>query len=56
MLFISEVSINDVNDVADPLDKVVAGLQASGDVQIPLKAVHVRAKLKDLSSEVRKHY
>ena len=34
------------------MDKVVVGLQSSEDVKMPLKAVHVRARLQDLVSEV----
>ena len=48
----SDISLDDVLEVADPLDKVVAGLQTSADVQIPLQSVHVRAKLVDLAAEV----
>eukprot|EP00794_Sanderia_malayensis_P009205 gene9205-10179_t len=48
----SEVSIDDVKNITDPLEKVVSGLQTSGDVQIPLKSVHVKAKLVDLAAEV----
>ena len=47
-----DIELNDVENVADPKDKVVAGLQSNGDQKIPLKAVHVRAKLQDLTSEV----
>ena len=34
------------------MDKVVAGLQTDGEEQIPLKSVHIRARLQDLTSEV----
>ncbi len=46
-----EISLSDVAEVGDPLDKVVSGLQTNGDVQIPLKSVHVRAKLVDLAAQ-----
>lgn len=48
----SDVSLEDVEDVADPLEAVVAGLQTSNEVQIPLRSVHVKAKLVDLAAEV----
>lgn len=48
-----DVTLDDVSNITNPMDKVVAGLQSNGDVQIPLKSVHVRAKLQDLTSEVR---
>jgi len=49
-----DIELGDVVDVKNPIDKVVAGLQTDGDKQIPLKAVHIRAKLQDLTSEVYK--
>ena len=49
---ISEISLDDVSDVDNPLETVTCGLQSTGDVQIPLKSVHIRATLKDLASEV----
>lgn len=47
-----DVNLDDVSNITNPMDKVVAGLQSNGDVKIPLKSVHVRAKLQDLTSEV----
>lgn len=44
--------MDDVQNVRNPLNKVVAGLQSTGDSKIPLTAVHVRAKLQHLASEV----
>lgn len=46
------LGIDDVRDVKDPLSKVKAGLVSSGDDQVPLKSVHIRAKLLDLSAQV----
>ncbi|XP_072018547.1 protein mono-ADP-ribosyltransferase PARP4-like [Amphiura filiformis] len=48
----AEVSINDVQSITDPLSKVQAGLLSNSDQPVPLKAVHVRAKLLDLAAEV----
>ncbi len=42
----------DVQDIDDPLSKVKAGLVSNGDQPVPLKDVHVRAKLLDLSAKV----
>lgn len=39
--------------MADPLSKVKAGLKGSGDEPVPLQAVHIRAKLMDLVSQVQ---
>ena len=44
--------IEDVADVKNPLDDVTAGLLTSGDQCVPLKSVHVRAKLLDLAASV----
>jgi hypothetical protein len=41
-----------VTSVVDPLSKVEAGLKGSGDEPVPLQAVHIRAKLLDLVSQV----
>ena len=51
----TDISLSDVENVNNPMDKVVAGLQSysSGEQKIPLTAVHVRAKLQDLTSEIR---
>ena len=45
------VSLGDVKDIANPLDKVKAGLQAEG-VDVPLESVAVRAQLIDLAARV----
>ena len=50
-LFLSTVSMNDVQNVPNPMDKVKAGLQADGD-EVPLEAVHIRAQLIDLAAKV----
>ncbi|XP_057306534.1 protein mono-ADP-ribosyltransferase PARP4-like isoform X3 [Hydractinia symbiolongicarpus] len=47
-----DFNLDDVQNVENPLNKVAAGLQSTGDSKIPLTAVHVRAKLQDLASEV----
>ncbi|XP_052241111.1 uncharacterized protein LOC127851394 isoform X2 [Dreissena polymorpha] len=47
-----EISLNDVKDVIDPMSKVKAGLVSKDNAPVNLKAVHVRAKLMDLASEV----
>lgn len=47
----SDVAIDDVKSVIDPLNKVQPGLRAGGQ-SVPLQAVHVRAKLMDLSAQV----
>ena len=43
------MSLNDVKDIEDPLNKVEAGL-VGGD--IPLQSVHIKAKLLDLAAQV----
>ena len=43
---------DDVKNIVDPLTKVKAGLQSSGDSPVPLKSVHIRAQLKDLAAQV----
>lgn len=45
------VSLTDVKDIASPLVKVEAGLQAGG-MDVPLQSVHVRAQLVDLAARV----
>lgn len=40
-----------MKNIADPLDKVKAGLQADG-ADVPLQSVHVRAQLIDLAGRV----
>ena len=49
MLYHVAVSLNDVKDIEDPLNKVEAGL-VGGD--IPLQSVHIKAKLIDLAAQV----
>jgi len=46
-----KVDLTDVKAVADPMDKVTAGLVA-GDASLPLISVHVRARIKDLVGQV----
>lgn len=45
------MSLNDVQNVPNPMDKVKAGLQADG-VDVPLEGVHIRAQLIDLAAKV----
>ncbi|XP_072018403.1 protein mono-ADP-ribosyltransferase PARP4-like [Amphiura filiformis] len=47
-----KIDLNDVQSITDPLSKVQAGLLSNSDQPVPLKAVHVRAKLLDLAAEV----
>ncbi|GFO43316.1 poly [ADP-ribose] polymerase, partial [Plakobranchus ocellatus] len=47
-----DCNLLDVVGVADPITKVKAGLVGSGDQEVELKGVHIRAKLIDLASEV----
>ena len=49
---VTPVNLNDVKDVADPLGKVKAGLQGGG-ADVPLTAVHIKARLLDLAAQVR---
>ncbi|XP_012936925.2 protein mono-ADP-ribosyltransferase PARP4, partial [Aplysia californica] len=46
------ISMSDVTDIANPLAKVKAGLQGSGDADVELRGVHIRAKLLDLAAQV----
>ena len=46
------VTLDDVENVADPLQSVKPGLVSNTDVCLPLKSVHVRAKLVDLAAQV----
>ena len=46
-----KVDLSDVKSVADPMEKVTAGLVA-GDASLPLISVHVRASIKDLVGQV----
>ena len=45
------VNLNDVLDISDPMKKVKPGLQASGG-DVPLKSVHIKARLLDLAAKV----
>ena len=47
------VSLSDVKGVADPLNKVEAGLKVEG-AKVPLQFVHIRAQLIDLAAKVRR--
>lgn len=47
------VSLSDVRDIANPLNKVEAGLKVEG-ADVPLQAVHIRAQLIDLAAKVMK--
>lgn len=49
---VTPVNLNDVKDIADPLGKVKAGLQGGG-ADVPLMAVHIKARLLDLAAQVR---
>ena len=48
----SDITLEDVEKITDPLENVVSGLQTSNEAPVPLKSVHVRAKLVDLAAEV----
>ena len=50
--YLSLSDISDIKDVANPLSKVKVGLSGDGDERIPLKSVHIRAKLVDLPAKV----
>ena len=47
------VSLSDVRNIANPLNKVEAGLKVEG-ADVPLQAVHIRAQLIDLAAKVMK--
>ncbi|XP_078664712.1 uncharacterized protein LOC144907477 isoform X2 [Branchiostoma floridae x Branchiostoma belcheri] len=51
---LNKISLEDVQNIADPLDKVKGGLisKSGEETPIPLKSVHVRAKLLDLAAQV----
>jgi len=46
------VTLDDVENVSDPLQSVKPGLVSEADVCLPLKSVHVRAMLVDLAAQV----
>ena len=49
------VSLSDVRDIANPLNKVEAGLKVEG-ADVPLQAVYIRAQLIDLAAKVRPNH
>lgn len=48
--------VDGVETVTNPLDNVTAGLQDGSGQQLPLEAVHVKCKLMDLLSQVRRRW
>jgi len=44
--------LKDLQNIANPLESVKAGLVSSSDSPIPLKSVHIRAKLIDMAAQV----
>ncbi|KAK3587647.1 hypothetical protein CHS0354_032855 [Potamilus streckersoni] len=48
----SNIDLTDLKNIQDPLSKVKAGLQGTGKESVPLKSVHVRAKMLDLVAHV----
>ncbi|XP_033635285.1 protein mono-ADP-ribosyltransferase PARP4-like isoform X2 [Asterias rubens] len=46
------IDLSDVKSVENPLTKITPGLLSNADQPIPLKAVHVRARLLDLAAQV----
>ncbi|XP_071800756.1 protein mono-ADP-ribosyltransferase PARP4-like isoform X2 [Asterias amurensis] len=46
------IDLSDVQSVENPLTKIKPGLLSNADQPIPLKAVHVRARLLDLAAQV----
>ena len=49
----TSVDLTDVMSVVDPLTKVEAGLQGTGDKAIPLQSVHIKGRLLDLAAQVK---
>ncbi|XP_066269374.1 protein mono-ADP-ribosyltransferase PARP4-like [Branchiostoma lanceolatum] len=51
---LNKISLEDVQNIADPLDKVKGGLisKQGEETPIPLQSVHIRAKLLDLAAQV----
>ena len=49
---VEQVNLNDVKDIVDPISKVKPGLQGGG-ADVPLTAVHIKARLLDLAAQVR---
>ncbi|XP_028417262.1 protein mono-ADP-ribosyltransferase PARP4-like isoform X3 [Dendronephthya gigantea] len=50
--FAPNITTSDIEAVEDPLTKVKPGLRSDGDTLVPLKSVHIRAKLLDLCAKV----
>ncbi|KJE92815.1 polymerase [Capsaspora owczarzaki ATCC 30864] len=48
---VNPVSLDDVANITNPMDKVVPGLVAGG-VSVPLRSVHVRTRILDLVAQV----
>ena len=46
------MTLEDVENITDPLQLVKPGLVSKADVCLPLRSVHVRAKLVDLAAQV----
>lgn len=51
LIIMDLVSLSDVKDINDPLNKVQAGLKTDSGM-VPLKSVHIRAQLIDLAAKV----
>ena len=51
LFLFNEVTLADIKDITDPLDKVEVGLKAEG-ADVSLESVHVRAQLVDLAGRV----
>ncbi|XP_071961516.1 protein mono-ADP-ribosyltransferase PARP4-like [Antedon mediterranea] len=48
----TDINIDDIECIVNPLDKVQAGLQSVDNHSVPLTAVHIKAKLIDLAAQV----
>ncbi|XP_078001506.1 protein mono-ADP-ribosyltransferase PARP4-like isoform X2 [Glandiceps talaboti] len=46
------IDLDDIQSITDPMSKVQPGLISTGDEPIPLKSVHIKAKLLDLAAQV----
>ena len=49
---IPNITTSEIVDLKDPLDQVKPGLRFEGDNLVPLKSVHIRAKLLDMCAKV----
>ncbi|XP_059150079.1 protein mono-ADP-ribosyltransferase PARP4-like isoform X2 [Physella acuta] len=49
---VESTTIHDVVDVGDPMSKVKPGLIGTGNVEVEMRAVHIRAQLVDLAAQV----